>query len=68
MGQFADHKPDKEKIEDTLTGIYTDYLARQQLAAEQGGACDEDIHIILGEYIETLPEHEKEYAWSLQEH
>ena len=50
-----------------MTGLVTEYLVRQQLAAEQGDAFDEDISVILGGYVETLEEHERVFAWSLQE-
>jgi hypothetical protein len=49
-----------------MIGIILDHSSRQQLAAEQGEAFDEDLRVTLGEYIQGLPEHEQKFAWSLE--
>jgi hypothetical protein len=50
-----------------MIGIILDHSSRQQLAAEQGEEFDEDLRVTLGEYIQSLPEHEQGFAWSLED-
>ena len=58
---------DKKKIVDTLEGMSEAHELRRQMAADQGEPFEEDLQDLLGEYVEGLPEHEKEFARSLEE-
>jgi hypothetical protein len=57
---------DKKDIEYVMIGIISDYSSREQLAAEQGEDFDEDLGLVLDEWVESLPEHERAFAWSLE--
>lgn len=41
------------------------HALRRQMAADQGEPFEEDLKTLLGEYVDGLPEHEKEFAQSL---
>lgn len=58
---------DKKKIEDKLIEICQEYNIRKQIASIDGEAFNEDLTVLLGEYVESLPAHERDYARSLED-
>ena len=57
---------DKKKIVDALEGLCEAHELRRQMAEDQGYLFDEDLPTLLGAYVESLPEHEREFARSLE--
>lgn len=55
----------KKKITDTFHAMSEAHALRRQMAADQGEPFEEDLKTLLGEYVGGLPEHEKEFAQSL---
>jgi hypothetical protein len=56
----------EKKIINELQVICDEHELRGQFAEEQGYLFDEDLPTILGEYVQSLPEHEREFARSLE--
>jgi hypothetical protein len=57
---------DEKKIINELQVICDEHELRRQFAEEQGYLFDEDLPTILGEYVESLPEHERKFARSIE--
>jgi len=58
---------DKEQIIKGLAELCTEHESKRQLADEQGVPLEEDLSMILGNYVESLAPHQKQCAQLLKE-
>jgi len=57
----------KEQIIKGLAELCTEHESKRQLADEQGVPLEEDLSMILGNYVESLAPHQKQCAQLLKE-